>query len=87
MCIIIDTNVLADVFNSESKLHMEFAPVVEWILKGKGKNGPGYIPGGRIKIYWWMPISPPYAKKPNEKKGRLLQFIYESFKMGLKNYL
>lgn len=37
MCIIIDTNVLADVFNSESTLHMQFAPIVEWILKGKGK--------------------------------------------------
>ncbi|MDQ1350585.1 MAG: hypothetical protein QG657_887 [Acidobacteriota bacterium] len=37
MCIIIDTNVFGDVFNKESKSHLKFEPVINWILKGKGK--------------------------------------------------
>jgi predicted nucleic acid-binding protein len=37
MCIIIDINVFADVFNKKSTFHIEFTPVQEWILKGKGK--------------------------------------------------
>jgi predicted nucleic acid-binding protein len=37
MCIIIDTNVFGDVFNKESKSHLEFEPVINWILYGKGK--------------------------------------------------
>jgi predicted nucleic acid-binding protein len=37
MCIIIDTNVLADVFEKGSKFHSEFEPVYDWINDGKGK--------------------------------------------------
>ena len=37
MCIIIDTNCLADVFNKESKRHKEFKPVLDWILHDIGK--------------------------------------------------
>jgi predicted nucleic acid-binding protein len=37
MCIIIDTNVFAHVFNKKSTFHIEFTPVQEWIIKGKGK--------------------------------------------------
>ncbi len=37
MCIIIDTNTLGLVFNSETKEHEKFKPVLEWINNGKGK--------------------------------------------------
>lgn len=38
MCIIIDTNVLADVFNSESMLHMQFAPICKETKRKKSKT-------------------------------------------------
>lgn len=37
MCIIIDTNCLADVFSSKSKKHKAFKPVLDWIINGIGK--------------------------------------------------
>lgn len=37
MCIIIDTNCLASVFERNSKTHNQFAPVLDWIVCGKGK--------------------------------------------------
>lgn len=37
MCIIIDTCVLASVFDVTSADHGEFAPIRKWIYKGKGK--------------------------------------------------
>lgn len=37
MCIIIDTNTLALVFDKTTKGHDEFKPVLDWIFKGKGK--------------------------------------------------
>jgi hypothetical protein len=37
MCIVIDTNTLSCVFNKESSVHSEFAPVQEWIVEDKGK--------------------------------------------------
>jgi hypothetical protein len=37
MCIIVDINTLASVFNQKSDNHIEFRPVREWILEGKGK--------------------------------------------------
>ena len=37
MCIIIDTNCIADVFNKKSKKHKTFKPVLDWILKDIGK--------------------------------------------------
>lgn len=37
MCIIIDTNVLARVFDVFNVDHYEFSPVYNWIIKGKGK--------------------------------------------------
>ena len=36
MAIIIDTNTFAEVFIRTSKDHHEFAPVLEWLLNGKG---------------------------------------------------
>lgn len=42
MCIIVDTNCLASVFDKKSDKHQEFEPVLEWITKGKGK----FIYGG-----------------------------------------
>lgn len=36
MPIIIDTNCLANVFSKKSSKHSNFAPVLNWILKGKG---------------------------------------------------
>lgn len=37
MCIIIDTNTFASVFDSNSEEHVEFSPVLNWIRNGKGK--------------------------------------------------
>lgn len=37
MCIIIDANTFSSVFDSKSDDHMEFVPVLNWILNGKGK--------------------------------------------------
>lgn len=37
MCIIIDTNTFASVFDSNSEEHGEFRPVLNWIRNGKGK--------------------------------------------------
>ena len=37
MCIIIDINVLADVFEKKSQNHSQFKPVYDWIINGKGK--------------------------------------------------
>lgn len=37
MCIIIDTNCLASVFDRKAEKHNQFAPVLEWIISGKGK--------------------------------------------------
>jgi hypothetical protein len=37
MCIVIDTNTFASVFNPESQRHDEFKPVLDWIIYGKGK--------------------------------------------------
>ena len=36
MAIIIDTNCLANVFSRNSKKHDDFAPVLEWVINGKG---------------------------------------------------
>ena len=46
MCVIIDTNCLASVFERTSEKHDQFAPVLAWILSGKGKlifGGSKYI--------------------------------------------
>ncbi len=37
MCIIIDTNTLASVFNQASLNHSNFKPVLDWIYSGNGK--------------------------------------------------
>jgi predicted nucleic acid-binding protein len=37
MCIIIDTNVFADVFTKESANHINFEPVFIWVSEGLGK--------------------------------------------------
>ena len=37
MCIVIDTNSLASVFDQKSEHHAEFRPVLEWIVLGNGK--------------------------------------------------
>lgn len=36
MCIIIDTNTLASVFKTRSADHREFAPVLNWVINGRG---------------------------------------------------
>jgi predicted nucleic acid-binding protein len=46
MCIVIDTNTLARVFDSTNKEHNNFQPVYEWIINGNGKivyGGETYI--------------------------------------------
>lgn len=53
MCIIIDTNTLASVFESSSQNHSEFKPVLDWIINGNGKvvyGGTKYI--SEIKKYY-----------------------------------
>lgn len=37
MCLIIDTNTFASVFNEGCQDHEEFSPVKTWIMEGKGK--------------------------------------------------
>ena len=37
MCIVIDTNTFASVFDPSSEKHSEFKPVLEWIVFGNGK--------------------------------------------------
>jgi len=37
MCIIIDTNTLASVFDENSMFHSEFKPVYDWVKTGNGK--------------------------------------------------
>lgn len=37
MCIIIDTNTLANVFEDDAQRHHDFLPVREWVLFGRGK--------------------------------------------------
>jgi hypothetical protein len=36
MCIVIDTNTLAQVFNQNSKAHQDFEPVRHWVTEGEG---------------------------------------------------
>ncbi|HYG16341.1 MAG TPA: hypothetical protein VEC12_11355 [Bacteroidia bacterium] len=46
MCIIIDTNTLASVFQENSVNHLQFKPVKKWVIEGKGKiifGGTKYI--------------------------------------------
>jgi len=52
MCIIIDTNTLASVFDQTSANHANFKPVYDWIYTGKGKvvyGGTRYL--NEIKKY------------------------------------
>ncbi|MBK0378566.1 hypothetical protein [Mucilaginibacter segetis] len=52
MCIIIDTNTLAVVFDTGTINHRQFQPVNEWVLNGTGKivfGGTKYI--GELKKY------------------------------------
>jgi len=37
MCIVIDMNTIAMVFDTTNALHEEFRPVKEWLINGKGK--------------------------------------------------
>lgn len=46
MCIIVDTNVLANVFKQSSANYSHFKPVRDWVIEGKGKivfGGTKYI--------------------------------------------
>ena len=46
MCVIVDTNCFASVFDSTSARHSEFSPILDWIINGKGKliyGGSKYI--------------------------------------------
>jgi predicted nucleic acid-binding protein len=54
MCIVVDTNVVASVFNEKSANHDEFKPVLRWVLRGKGKlvyGGSTY----RTEVFERMP--------------------------------
>ena len=46
MCVIVDTNCFANVFDPNSAKFEEFKPVLDWVLEGKGKfiyGGTKYI--------------------------------------------
>jgi predicted nucleic acid-binding protein len=46
MCIVIDTNTWAEIFDASSTNHADFKPVKDWIIEGKGKvvyGGNTYI--------------------------------------------
>jgi hypothetical protein len=44
MCVVIDTNVFGAVFETDSKPHAEFAPVLDWVTAG-----PGFVVYGGTK--------------------------------------
>jgi hypothetical protein len=46
MCIVIDANVFGEVFNTNSALHCEFKPVLDWITK---KGGCAVFGGTKYK--------------------------------------
>lgn len=37
MCIVIDTSTISRVFNSQNSEHQRYKPVLDWLVKGKGK--------------------------------------------------
>jgi hypothetical protein len=43
MCLVIDSNTIAAVFDATNAKHAEFSPVTRWLFKGKGK----VVYGGR----------------------------------------
>ena len=57
MCIVIDTNALAKVFEVSCAEHQEFRPVLDWICNGKGKivfGGKTYrkeLPNKYLRIF------------------------------------
>lgn len=37
MCIVVDTNSMASVFRPKTQDHLDFKPIFDWIIEGKGK--------------------------------------------------
>ncbi len=69
MCLIIETNVFASVFNPLSKEHHRFAPVLKWITVGKGKmiyGGDKYKAELRVGLYTRILVE-------LDRKGKLVQ--------------
>lgn len=65
MCVVVDTNCLASVFDCKSENHPQFAPVLEWIIHGKGKliyGGSKYI-GELYKAHKYIKIINELKKK------------------------
>jgi len=77
MCIIIDTNSLANVFKTSSQNHEEFEPVLKWIIEGKGKvvfGGSKYISEiglGYAKLFNELRNTKKAVKIDNEKVDQL----------------
>jgi predicted nucleic acid-binding protein len=55
MCIVIDTNAFAKVFTTTNAEHDDFKPVLDWILRGKGKLILGGTQYEKIEIREKMP--------------------------------
>ncbi len=51
MCIVIDTNAFASVFETNAEDHHEFRPILKWICEGKGKIVYG---GAKYKAELWI---------------------------------
>ena len=66
MCLVIDMNVIPSVFNPNSDEHQNYKPVLEWVVKGKGKM----VCGGTT--YW----------DEFKKIGKYLKFFNQLNKAG-----
>ena len=71
MCIVIDTNAMPSVFNSNCTNHKEFAPVRSWII-----NGRGHLVFGGTKY-----------KKEICQMGRYRRIIIDRFIVGHTHWL
>lgn len=70
MCLVIDTCCIATVFNSKSKHHSDFSPVLKWVRSGSGRM----IYGGR-KYKKELSQMTEYVKIINQlaKAGRVIE--------------
>lgn len=88
MCIVIDTNAFAHVFNQASRKHGSFKPVRDWIVNGKGKavyGGTKYKKElARAKLYRSLFIELLRAAKAVEIDGKKIDRVGNEVKKRAK---
>jgi len=74
MCIVVDTNNIARVFNPKNSEHQEFIPVFDWILKGSGKLviGGSTFEKEIVLNKWFLPFLGELSRK-----GKVLRVATE----------